>query len=85
MDETNWKFRRNLKITYPLKNTILQSKSGIPVLCPEAVLLYKAKWKEEKDESDFLNTIPHLSELRKQWLKAAITENHGTHDWIELL
>lgn len=40
-DAENWKFRRDLKISYPLQSVIMHSETGIPYLASEIVLLYK--------------------------------------------
>ena len=78
-----WNFRRNLNIEYPLDKAIIKSPSGIPILAPEIVLLYKAKWKEEKDYHDLTHALPRMSTSSKKWLKDNIELNHGPHEWIE--
>ena len=78
-------FRRNVNIQLPLAKAILQSPSAIPVLCPEVVLLYKAKWVEEKDEHDLAQVLPFLSEEQKLWLREAIFIQHENHPWMEVL
>lgn len=83
INDTTWAFRRNLKITYPLEKVIYQSLSGIPILAPELVLLYKAKWVKEKDMHDFKHALPQLNSEQKAWLKNAIQTNHGEHEWLK--
>ena len=77
-----FRFRRNLDIQLPLDKTVLQSPTGIPILCPEVVLLYKAKWAEEKDEHDLMQILPFLSREQKLWLKEAIFIQHESHPWL---
>ena len=81
-----WKFRRVLEIEYPLSKTVLISATGIPILAPEIVLLYKAKNPRTKDHSDFLQIIGLLDSEKQQWLKAAIKRTHGNlHDWLKAI
>lgn len=80
-----WYFRRNQQVTYPVSKLILLSKQNIPILCPEVVLLYKAKINKEKDRLDLSNTLSYLTNQKKKWLREAIQETHGSHDWLQLI
>ncbi|MEN0005883.1 MAG: hypothetical protein AAF798_17165 [Bacteroidota bacterium] len=81
-----WRFRRHLAITYPLAKAIQASPLGIPILAPEIVLLYKAKWMEEKDLHDLSSILPHLPRTAKSWLREAIESHHGgEHPWVGLI
>jgi len=81
-----WKFKRDLSIQYPTRKMIIQSAIGIPILCPEIVLLYKAKNFREKDQMDLLNSMAALSKDQLKWLKDRIQKMHGlNHQWIKIL
>ncbi|WP_121640385.1 nucleotidyltransferase domain-containing protein [Virgibacillus sp. Bac330] len=54
-DADNWRFRRDLRISYPLQSAIKYSKGGLPYLEPGIVLLYKVRNTREKDHKDFLS------------------------------
>ena len=82
IDDGQWRFRRDLEIRYPSSKAIIQSPSGMPILAPEVVLLYKAKWHEAKDQADFEHTINALSDASKMWLRKSIIQHHGTHGWL---
>jgi hypothetical protein len=59
--------------------------SGVPILVPEIVLLYKAHELTEKDEADFRSALPHLTASRKAWLLGALDETTPNHPWRKLL
>ena len=81
-----WRFRRDQSITYPADKVWVRSKSGIPILCPEIVLLYKAKNFREKDQADLLSAVAHLGLSTLQWLRASIVQAHGSdHSWTDLI
>ncbi len=85
MSQAHWHFRRNPNVTYPIDRLIIDSKIGIPILCPEVVLLYKAKIDKPKDRADLQQLLPHLSDHSKGWLRQAIADSHPEHDWLELI
>ena len=80
--DESWQFRRNPHITYPLPQVIIDADCGIPIVSPEVVLLYKAKFNQEKDLHDLKAALPKLNvsqlNILKQWLK--ITQ--GNHEWL---
>jgi hypothetical protein len=55
----------------------------MPVTRPELVLLHKAVYQPRpKDEHDFQQILPHLSQAKRHWLQAAIARMHRNHPWI---
>ena len=84
-DAENWKFRRDIKISYPLQSVIRYSKTGIPYLAPEIVLLYKVKNTKEKDHKDFLSVKDFLKSKQQNWLRQAIKIHEPKHEWLQLL
>jgi hypothetical protein len=84
-DGDRWIFRRNASVSLPVERAFLQSTSGLPVLAPEIVLLFKSKSPRPKDESDFTAARGRLGETRRQWLRAALCECYQRHPWIEML
>lgn len=86
IENEQWKFRRNPDIQYPLEKVIIESKIGIPILCPEIILLYKAKNIREKDQTDFQNVISKLDVNNQIWLRESIRKTYGhDHSWIPTL
>jgi hypothetical protein len=77
-----WTFRRNLMVSSPLEQTIGISPLGIRILCPQIVLLYKAKSNLAKDRADLQAVLPSLQRDTTRWLKQAIEKTHGKHPWI---
>ena len=62
---------------------ICHSASGLPILAPEAALLYKAAQPEsESAELDFAAVCPLLDSDQKAWLRAELTACYpGGHPW----
>ena len=80
-----WAFRRNPSISLPLDRVSRRSPEGIPYLCPEIVLLYKAKAPREVDTEDLERSCATLDADARQWLAAARIACHPEHEWIRRL
>jgi hypothetical protein len=79
-------FRRDSRIKAPIERAFLRSSSGIPILAPEIVLLYKSKRAtESKEEMDFSNTLLALDARSRQWLLESIAETAPGHVWLDSL
>lgn len=85
IEDEKWVFRRNPAIHYPENQLKLISQQGIPILCPEVVLLYKAKINKEKDRWDLQQILPKLSPEKRDWLAWAIQQTHGAHEWVRVV
>jgi hypothetical protein len=83
--DNDWKFRRDLRIPYPLNSIWSYSDTGIPYLNPEIVLLYKVKKPREKDHQDFMTIKDYLGNEKKQWLRYAIELHEPEHKWLQFL
>jgi hypothetical protein len=84
-NETEWLYRRNQKVRRSLIKIELESNAGVKFLCPEIVLLYKAKNPKAKDEQDFQAVVGHLDAEQKRWLKCAIAFTDLQHHWLQSL
>jgi len=84
-----WRYRRNPVIIRSLEKMNMQSRSGIPHLSPELVLLFKSMntsdHERNKDESDFTSVLQHLEPERRSWLYWALTATTPEHPWITKL
>lgn len=80
-----WLFRRDLEVTRPLEQAVLQAKDGTPYLSPAIVLIYKAKAPRPLDEEDFCQVRSALTPPDRQWLRNALQLVHPGHDWLEWL
>lgn len=79
-------FRRDSRISAPIDRTFIRSNSGIPVLAPEIVLLYKSKRSvEPKEQMDFSIMLDALDSQRRQWLFESIAVAHPEHAWLAAL
>ncbi|MBY0121616.1 nucleotidyltransferase domain-containing protein [Bacillus sp. S/N-304-OC-R1] len=83
--ENDWIYRRDLRISYPLNSICSITKTGIPYLNPEIVLLYKAKNTREKDHQDFITIKDYLDDEKKKWLRNALEIHEPEHMWLQFL
>ncbi len=81
-DGSQWRFRRNLRVTMPLLRLGRIGLEGVPVLAPEVVLLYKAKEPRPRDEHDFRVAAPALDDEGRRWLRDALATCHPGHPWL---
>lgn len=83
---TDFLFRRDRTIMFPLNRAFLTSRSGLPILAPEIVLLYKAKPVVDLNyTADFHRVRPFLNLNQRGWLKMALARLHPDHDWLYYL
>lgn len=81
-DDT-FRFRKKQTIAMPADQATFVSKSGLRVLAPQIVLLYKSFDLKNTDyQSDFEHAFPHLVESRRRWLRDGLIEIHGSHPWL---
>lgn len=80
-----WVYKRDPAITRPRAEMVAVTPDGLPYLKPAAVLLFKAKYRRDKDELDFANALPRLEPSERAWLKACLATAHPRHEWAKLL
>jgi hypothetical protein len=84
-----WLFRKDLTVKLPISRAVVQTGAGVPVLAPEAVLLYKSGWTSgicrDADEADFANAAPLLPPHARAWLRQAIERGNPRHHWLRQL
>lgn len=80
-----WKYKRDPAIVRPRSEMVGMTGDGLPYLKPAAVLLFKAKHKRGKDETDFENALPKLARAERDWLKACLAAVHPGHDWLHMI
>ena len=84
-DGETWICRRDESIRRPYADIIARTADGIPYLCPEVVLLFKAKGTRPKDQADFENALPRLTDAQRMWLVHALQTLHPGHAWLARL
>ena len=77
-----WVNRRVPQMTLPLDDATWMDPSGVRLLNPEIVLLFKAKHLRAKDRADFVSALPLLGEHRRTWLRHALAWAHPGHEWL---
>ena len=80
IDDELFRFRRDPTVTLPRERASFVSPSGLPVLAPEVVLLYKSNSAEEY-AADFRNAAPALPQGARAWLRAALDKVSPGHPW----
>jgi hypothetical protein len=84
-DGATWICRREESIRRPYADIIAHTADGIPYLGPDVVLLFKAKATREKDQRDFENALPRLTDAQRAWLESALQIVHPGHEWLARL
>jgi hypothetical protein len=80
-----WVFKRDERVRLPLTSLGFITSSGLPILRPEVVLLFKAKGLREKDQQDFDRIAPGLNSHSRSWLYGSLEIAHPGHPWITRL
>ena len=86
-----WTCRRHPAITLPFADvtTVARASLGlgdVRYLRPEIQLLFKAKHNQlAKNQDDFRIAAPLLTAGAASWLRAALSQAHPGHEWIERL
>jgi hypothetical protein len=73
-------YRRDETVRMPLAEATFQ-KDGVRYLAPEWQLLFKSRGLREKDERDFEDCLPLLSEGQRGWLREKLTWEAPGHAW----
>ena len=81
-DGATWICRRDETIRLPYADIIQHTPDGIPYLAPELVLLFKAKHARPKDQTDFDNVVPNLSNAQRKTLAELLAHVHPGHAWL---
>lgn len=84
-DGADWVYRRDPAVRRPLARVLRDALSGVCVLAPEVVLLYKSKAPRATDELDFRAALPLLDTEARHWLAGALLRADPKHPWAALL
>jgi hypothetical protein len=80
-DRDTWVFRRDPRIVEPYARMVATTDGGIPYLCPEGALVYKARDPRGKDDADFVAALPRLAPGARRWLARALDLAYPGHRW----
>ncbi|KJY39899.1 hypothetical protein VR45_01625 [Streptomyces sp. NRRL S-495] len=81
-DGADWVFHRGRRTRRPLEALTRTSPGGLPYLSPEVVLLFKARDGRPKDDADFADLAPLLTEEQRAWLAPRLAPPGApAHPW----
>jgi hypothetical protein len=80
-----WVFRREARIKYPRTRMLRRNPEGIAYLAPEIQLLYKARATRARDQVDFDQVVPELTQETRTWLRDSLMSIDPEHAWISML
>lgn len=79
-------FRRNTALSLPIEQTFLRTESGLPILAPEIVLLYKAgETDRPENTTDMEALVPALSAQQRRWFVESLTALNPQHHWLAVI
>jgi hypothetical protein len=81
-DDERWRYRRDLNLSLPWEEAVLESADGLPYLAPQVQLLFKSKDPRPKDELDAVEIIPELGREQRAWLARTLPPDHR---WLAML
>lgn len=84
IDHQEFRFRRDEAISMPVSRMAFSTPSGLRVLAPEIILLYKSNKVPEYD-IDLQNTLDSLSTDAREWLRTALEHLFVEHPWLTRL
>ena len=71
-------------VSYPVKEFVWETESGVRFLAQHIQLFYKAKNVRDKDQIDFDAVIDSEVALDGAWLRGAIKQVYGArHAWLD--
>jgi len=72
------------QLRYPTGDMVMRNAEAIHYLNPSAILLFKAKGRRSKDQSDFEKALPKLPPSERLWLKDCLKALHAGHEgaWV---
>ena len=83
-DPAEYICRRDERVRMPLNEATFEA-AGVRYLAPEIQLFFKAKSPRPKDEQDFADCLPLLSESQRAWLSEALEAGGFGREWMARL
>jgi hypothetical protein len=76
-DDTVWRYRRDPAVAVPIAEIGLSTRTGLPYLRPEIVLLFKSRAPRERDEADLEAVLPALDPPARARLRDWLPPGHA--------
>jgi len=84
-DDGRWTNKRLPGHVDEVENVTWVAGDGLRYLLPEIVLVYKARLRRAKDDSDFRATLPTLTDERRTWMRQGVAAVDPEHPWLQSL
>lgn len=84
-EENDVLFRKNKEITMNITDFALKDRDGRPYVNPVWQLLFKSSSPRDKDNDDFLNCLPIMTDQQKKWLTKGLRIMKPESEWIQRL
>jgi hypothetical protein len=82
VDEGEWAFRRDPSLRRAVREVIVQTAIGLPVVRPEVQLLYMAGHAEPKNRRDFVTVLPELRAEARLWVRNSLHQIAPGNPWL---
>lgn len=79
---TRWTSHRDSRVSRPITELGLLSADGLPFVCPEIQLFYKAADRRPRDEQDLAVAMPLMDSHQRDWLRRALEMSYVDHPWV---
>lgn len=80
-DGAEWVFRRDARIRMRM-DELTWEREGVRFIQPQVQILYKARGRRPKDDTDFEVVLPLLDEKRRTWLAEALSLSDPENPWL---
>jgi hypothetical protein len=87
-DGERWVYRRDVRITLPLRRFGGTTADGVPYITPEVALLYKSRrpgYDIDRNAADFAAAAPALDAGARMWLRETLSMLGPEHPWLAKL
>jgi hypothetical protein len=83
-EQDDWIYRRDPRVRRSLEQITWRS-DGIPYLVAEVQLLFKSKAARPKDDRDLADSLPHLGDPQRTWLRRSLELSDPGNLWLAVI
>jgi hypothetical protein len=83
-EQDDWIYRRDPRVRRSLEQITWRS-AGIRYLAAEVQLLFKSKAARPKDDRDLADSLPHLGDPQRTWLRRSLELSDPGNPWLAVI